>query len=256
MKHIKKKFLNQVSISQEINELLDKEIGAKKIDISKQKIPKGFVPFFTTYDNLLYSAFQVKIGSKTRIIPEPDPILVYFHTAYSNYKSIPEVKNKLIEQTETTLGTEPAINELYEYFGLVSSYVIFLFTAIESTMNRCIPKDYIHTAILTNKTEIHSKEQIERNFSFERKLKVLNEITGKNFEKNYKMKYQHLINLKNFRDDIIHTKSVNQGETAVNHNYRRAFNFDYENTIKAVKDFCNYYIGKDLIVDCDCSKDW
>ena len=132
-------------------------------------MPKNFVPFFLAED-AMYSGFQAKINGKKRIIPEPDQILVYYHTAYANYKSLEESKNKLIDRTEQTLGTEPAINELYDYFGIVSCVVIFLFNAVEATMNRCIPDDYIHTKELSHRTEKYSKGQIERYFTFDNKL--------------------------------------------------------------------------------------
>lgn len=218
-------------------------------------IPENFIPYFMT-DDSIYSGFQIIVNGKKRVIPEPDSILIYYSTAYFNYKGLDDSKKKVIERTQQTIGGEPAIDELYEYFGLVSCVIIFLFMSVEGTMNRCIPDAHIHKIETTNKTEIFTKGQIERYFSFEKKLKVLNEITHKDFHKSFGMKYQHIINLKNFRDDIIHTKSDNQGQTASNHNFRRAFEFDFTNAMLAVKDFCNFYLKQDFIVDCACSNDW
>ncbi len=157
------------------------------------------------------------------------PILVYYSTAYFNYKALTDSRKKVFQKIDQTIGSESAIDELYEYFGLVSCVAIFLFMSLEGAMNRCIPDDYIHENKTATKTEIHSKWQIERFFSFENKLKVINAIKHKNFQLSYGKKYQHIINLRNFRDDIIHTKSENQGESSRNHNYRRAFEFDFTN---------------------------
>ena len=259
MKHIQRRFLNQMDIKQKENEpplhelLRSGDVTTEMMD--EAKVPKGMVPFFMS-DDKVFSGFQVKIDGKKKIIPEPDSLLVYYSTAYFNYKALAESRKNVIERTRQTIGGEPAIDELYEYFGLVSCVVIFLFMTVEETMNRCIPDDYVHKNEMSSKTEIFTKPQIERHFSFDKKLKVLNEISKKDFHHSFDMKYKHIINLKNFRDDIIHTKSESQGDTANNHNFRKAFNFDFENAMLAVRDFCNFYLKKDFIVDCPCSKDW
>ena len=259
MKHIKRKFLNEIELKRKENEApLHELLGSQDITtemIDNAEIPKDSVPWLMS-DDSIYSGFQVKINGKKKIIPEPDSILVYYSTAYFNYKALDESRKKVIERTKQTIGGESAIDELYEYFGLVSCVVIFLFMTVEGTMNRCIPENYIYKTESSTKTEIYTKEQIERYFTFDKKLKVLNEITNKDFRHGYGIKYQHITNLKNFRDDIIHTKSENQGETASNHNFRRAFAFDFTNAMIAVRDFCNFYLNKDFIVDCPCSKDW
>jgi len=259
MKHIRRKFLNEIELKRKDNEPPLHELLRVKATpgemINNPRIPKGYIPYFLT-DDSMYTGFQVKINGQKRIIPEPDSILVYYSTAYYNYKALDESKKKVIKSTEQPVGSEPAIDELYEYFGLVSCVIIFLFMSVEGTMNRCIPEKYIHEKRMANKTETYNKEQIERYFSFERKLEVINEITQKNFHQSFGMKYQQIINLKHFRDDIIHTKSSNQGQIASNHNFRRAFQFDFTYSMIAVRDFCNFYLKNDFIVDCPCSKDW
>lgn len=258
MKHIQKRFLNEINIGQPVADLLNNYKNEGSLEpVSIESIPKDYIPYFTTDDNKFYQAFQLKINGKTRIIPEPDPILLYFHTAYTNYRLLDDAKRKLLDLTEITLGKEPAINELYEYFGMISSVVIFLFTTIEATINRCVPYDYSYTRVSKNKTEIFNKEQIERALSFDEKIKqVLTNVTNKNFEKSHPLIFKHILNLKLFRDDIIHTKSHGQGISSEKHNYSRAFSFDYDKTIQSVKEFCNFYIKPDFIVDCPCSQDW
>jgi len=259
MKHIQRRFLNEVKLKRKENERpLHELLGSNGITnemMDKARVPKDFVPFFLT-DDSMYSGFQAKIDGKKRILPEPDPILVYYSTAYWNYKGLDTSKKKVIDKIQQTIGGEPIIDELYEYFGLVSCVVIFLFMSLEGSMNRCIPEGYIDVNEMASKTESCTKDQIERHYSFEKKLKVINKIKHKDFNHSFGIKYQHIINLKNFRDDIIHTKSINQGETAMNHNYRKAFEFDYRSSMEAVRGFCNFYLGDDFIIDCPCSKDW
>lgn len=258
MKHIEKRFLNEMSIGKDVANLLN-DLPPVLVNESSdiKNLPDNCVPYFITHDDKFYQAFQFKVDGKIRIIPEPDPILLYFHTAYVNYRNLGDAKDKLLKLTEVTLGKEPAINELYEYFGMVSCVIIFLFTTIEATMNRCIPMTYTYRRETKNKTELYTKNQIEQVISFDDKLKfVLTDVTKKNFEKAHPLMYKHIQNLKSFRNDIVHTKSNAQGNEPEKHNYNRAFKFDYDKTIEAVKEFCNFYIRPDFIIDCPCSKNW
>ncbi len=216
MKHIRRKFLNEKPLKRKENEaplheaLISKGFTTEMMN--NAKISNDSIPYFLT-DDAIYTGFQVKINGKKRIIPEPDSILVYYSTAYFNYKALDDAKNKVIEKTQQTIGGEPAIDDLYEYFGLVSCVIIFLFMSVEGSMNRCIPDDYTYKNEMAKKTETYSKGQVERYLSFENKLKVINEITHKNFHQSFGIKYQHIINLKKFRDDIKEKRKAYKTDT-------------------------------------------
>lgn len=152
---------------------------------------------------------------------------------------------------------EPMINEWYEYFGLSSGFVIFLFTTLEAFINRCIPKYYEYKRSDNKKTEIYNKYQIEEFVSFKEKITIiLPDIKSKNFYKDHPPTSQHITNLKEFRDSIIHTKTSKEG-TTYDYLFKKALDFKYEETINAVALFCNYYHPDNkYIVECSCSQDW
>jgi hypothetical protein len=182
---------------------------------------------------------------------------VYFHLAYVNYRLIDEKKKAILRPLLNPVMGEPMINEWYEYFGLTSGFVIFLFTTLEAFINRCIPSDYEYKRADQKKTEIFSKHQIEEYIPFTEKIKVvLPAIKGKNFYADHPLTAQHITNLKEFRDSIIHTKTSKGGST-YDYLFKKALNFKYEEAINAVAAFCNYYqSGGKYIVECDCGADW
>ncbi len=258
-KHIKKKFLNQVQLTDEVQKILDESNkGIPVSEISKIKsIPKEYTGILITDMGIAFQAFQYKYQGQNRFIPEPDPVLVYFHSAYLNYRLIDEKKNVILKNLLTSNVGEPMINELYEYFGLTSGFVIFLFTALEAFMNRCIPKDFVYIKPEKKYTITYDKRQIEEYLSFDEKIKtVLPKAKEKNFIKQFPLKWNHIVNLKEFRDSIVHTKASKEGSSPYDYIYKKALDFKYEESINAVKDFCNYYHELNYITECDCNKDW
>jgi len=257
-KHILKKFLHQITLPEEIANTVNKSglnilINGK---LTVQKIPKGMTPYLTTEDNKIFKAFSFQYKNQTKIIPEPDPILVYFHAAYLNYIQIEEKKQEILDKLSEHKLSEVMINELYGFFSVTSSFVILLFTAIEALTNRCIKKDFIYKKINNRRTELYTKTQIEKYFPFDEKIdEVLPDATGKNFKKHFPMKYSHINNLKDFRDMIAHTKEADDDST-YDYLYKKALTFLYTDTLDAAKDFCNYYVADDFIVECPCSQQW
>lgn len=256
-KHIKKKFLNEVSIPKEI---IDKYIlpnqQLSQEDVDRFKLSKENVAFLLT-DTTAFQAFPYKYQGKTRLIPEPDPVLVYFHLAYVNYRQISEKRKVILQPLLDPVMGEPMINEWYEYFGLTTGFVIYLFTTIEAFINRSIPADYKYDRPGTKSTEIYNKHQIEEFIAFNEKIKtVLPKAVLKDFYKDHPPTAQYLTNLKEFRDAIMHTKTSKVGGS-YDYLFKKALEFKYEETINAVAKFCNYYHPDgNYIVECDCQQDW
>jgi hypothetical protein len=257
MKHIKKKFQFEEILTEEIKSSLQgKGSFIAASEFSNVNIPKDHKCILLTDENKAIEAFQVKLNGKKYFIPEPDPILIYFNNAYANYRNIEETKNKLLTILNKETLSEAIINDLYNYFGLTNGFVIFLFTAIEAFFNRYIPEDYNYIINRNNRTEIYNTDQIQRFISFDDKLtKVINKISNKNFSHDFPLKYQHITNLKEFRDSIVHTKSKKDGLTPFDYLYKKALTFKFEETIHATRDFLNYYKPK-FVEECNCGFDW
>lgn len=101
------------------------------------------------------------------------------------------------------------------------------------------------------KTEEYDVYQIQH-FEFMEKFKeVLPKITGKEFWKDHPADYQHIINLKDFRNEVVHTKKQVKDETYYQKLFIKALDFDYTSCLMAVKNFINYY-QNDLVEECNC----
>ncbi len=257
MKHIKKKFQFERQLSQD--DLATMQQTGNLLAYSTNaiaKVPKGFQCHLITENDKSILAFQVNLDGKRFFIPEPDPVLIYFNSAYANFRHIEEYKRNLILVLDQGVITESISNDLYNYFSITNGFVIFIFTAIEAFINRSIPENFIYSIPRSNRTESYNKEQIQRNLSFDDKLgKVLSQVTGKTFAKSHSLKYQHIINLKEFRDLIIHTKDSLEGASTYEHIYKKALSFKYEETLHATRDLLNFY-QPDYVEECPCGKDF
>lgn len=131
-----------------------------------------------------------------------------------------------------------------------------LYTSIETFINYRIPNNYIFSKSDGNKfTRTYNYEQIQRQISTEDKIKeILNKIENKNFSKKYPIKQQHINNLKEIRDSIVHTKQLNIYEE-YERVFKLALKFDSISTLNAVIDFINYY-EPNLIEPCPCESDY
>lgn len=257
MKHIKKNFLHQREYSQKEmnafgNDLYELEkIGA----LSNVRVPKDNRIILFTENNFGIQAFEYSNQGKKYFIPEPDPVLIYFHSAQLNLKLIQESKKELLRMLDPTKPmSERVQHQIFSFFSLSSGFIIFLFTTIEAFINKSIPKEYRYKKEQKNKTELYDQQQIQRYISFdEKKTKILTEITRKDFHVSFPMKDQHLVNLKNFRDSIIHTKQ-SSGINKYDEICKKSLNFKYQDSIEAVFDFLNFY-QPNYIEECSCGAD-
>lgn len=260
MKHIRKSFLNQKDLGEAEIKEGELEIVEIKEDFDSQTLRKykNQILTFHTDQNILIEGFAHNVDGNYYMFPIPDPTLIYFHTAQISLKSIKPAKKKLLEKLGKNMS-EGAINEVFNFYSITSSFVIFLFTSIESFINQQIPDTYLYRKIADTKraktiTE-YSKQQIQEYIDFMTKMKIiLSEATGKDYFKHSTANTQHIINLKDFRDGIIHTKDTG---TPIKYDFfvQKALSFKYLETLLAVASFMNFY-RSNYIVECDCGQDY
>jgi hypothetical protein len=258
MKHIKKRFMIQTSsedfdFSCNNTEFIELKDGITEDALSKRR---GTMAYVKTEDDIVYAGFIHNVKGKDYIFPVPDLTLIYFNNAQLSINSINDYKNKLIEKVDFRVKlSEPALNEIYNYYGVTSGFVIFLFTAIESFVNSLIPDDFEYRKEMKHKTEIYKKDQIQESIDFKTKLtSVLPQVTGKNFFQNFTPTNEKIWKLKEFRDDIIHTKPE-QNQLKYDELIKTSLRFKYEETLEAVAKFMNHY-KSNYIIECDCGNDF
>ncbi|RYH74633.1 hypothetical protein EVU94_06350 [Flavobacteriaceae bacterium 144Ye] len=258
MKHIKRRFFYQTNSNDPIFnekkiEMIDLRANVEENILSDRK---GEIAFLELEDDTLIGGLVNKIDGINYLVPIPDPTLIYFNNAQMGLKRISEQRKILISKLNlSSEDKKPPIHELYDFFGLSSGFVIYLFTAIESFINSMIKDDYNYIDRQKNKTIIYNKMQIQESLDFKTKIKViLKENTGKDFFKNNNLNNQLIWKLKEYRDDIIHTKQENDFLRYKNL-IKKGFDFKYLDTLKSVAKFMNYY-KEDYIIECNCGQDF
>jgi hypothetical protein len=257
MKHIKRKFQFNVQLPEDVVTLLSKSSTQTPLDLRNVPLPDGYEALLIDEDNKLVAAFHHKIGDVTLLIPEPDPILIHFNSAQSNLRIIEETKGNIVKEYVSEKKYSVAVGQnLYKYMDYTSGFAIFLFAAIETMLNKTVPEDFVFKKDKTKFVEHYDFDQIQRNLTFEVKVKeVLFEITKKKFWEEHTTEWSQIMKLKHFRDTIVHAKRQGKTNTPFSYIFKEALDFNYPSTILAVKDFINFY-HPNLVEECDCGQDF
>ncbi len=133
-------------------------------------------------------------------------------TLYSDYFQNPSVEFKLelIEGDKKTFLNKIS-SKVCDYIECLQTAIVFGYTALETFANLSIPDEYTYETINDSKgvKETYDKTAIERWLSLKTKLQyILKEIyqTKKPESQNW---WGHFSNLEEYRNDIIHQKSIN-----------------------------------------------
>jgi len=253
MKHIQKRFFleeDEKSLLQRSDKFeilkIDKDFDNQMLNNRKQTLV-----FTVTDTGKSVGGFVQKIEGRNYVVPIPDPTLVYFNNAQGYVAKIIEMKKKLLTKLDFSQElSESAINEIYHFYGLTSGFVIFLFTSIESFINQIVPDDFTFTKKLTKRTELYNKLQIHE-LDFTTKItEVLSQAKGKSFFTQSTPSNGRIWNLKDFRNEIIHTKP-DESPLKYEKLIKKSLNFGYGETLDAVAKFMNFY-KEDYILECKC----
>jgi len=252
MKHIRKRFLFEKKLPAEIADCFIKQTAFIEYNATaKLEVPDDKTAYLFTEDNRVIRPFQFKDKDRVYYIPVPDPILVYFNTAYFNFKNIESAKTKVFQVLEETVLSEAIINDLYHFFSLSNVFVVSLISALEAFVNEEIPANFEYSVQYKKRRKVLNKAKIQRNVPFLEKVnKVMREISKKHFAKEHPEQYKLIEELKEFRDSLVHMKPE-AIKTENDFVYIQALSFRYEETLEAVAAYMNYY-KQDYIVECPC----
>jgi len=257
MKHIKRKAVMQVKLDKEaLREIAPEPMDPSILSSLKYKDVKKLNSFQIMENGDVIFSFFYNDNGNAFAIPIANPVLIYFNQAQSLLRHIHEKKIELLNTfREKEYLTELEMKSFYEFFGMTSNFVVMLTTAMEALVNQKLDKDLKYEKEEQNKyLKIYNYDQVVRWLSFEEKVtKVLNKQMSKDFANAYPLRQCHLNNLKDLRDQIVHTKDSSTFHEYINL-YKKSLNFKFTECIEAVKDFINFY-HQDLVEPCDCGVD-
>ena len=253
MKHIKKKFLSSYDLTDDVYDFL---IGAEPNPQGIKKLTNGldnYVAHAITSDQKFIQTFKYKIKGQILLIPEPNPIIIYFSNAQGFLQHIQNERADALNFLSSKDTFTAGVTKFYNYFGYVGNFVTALFNSLEAFINLQIPNDFVYKRVNTKNTELYNKEQIQRQISFEEKIKkVLPNAKGKSFHRQFGDKHDTIIKFEAFRNEIVHTKAdaVNMANY-YEKLYNKSLDFNYVQAINTVRDYINFY-EENLIELCDC----
>jgi len=258
MKHIKKKFLMSYNLKDDAYDyIINSEPNLQALKEIENNGLENYVAHAVTADKKFIQTFKYKLDNKLLLIPEPNPIIIYFSNAQGFLKLIEDTRKSALELLSNIDDTKDGVTKFYTFFGYVGNFITSLFNSLEAFINLQIPNDFKYERTSKRSTEIFNKEQIQRQISFEEKIKkVLPQAKGKSFHRNHGDKHDIIIRFEAFRNDIVHTKAdiVNMSNY-YERLYTQSLDFNYSQAINTVKDYINFY-DENLIEACDCGEDY
>lgn len=256
MKHIKKKFrYEDCDFFEEFK--TSKNTSTYNIDskIDRRVIKDNYILLKHNSGREVLS-FPMKFKNDTFLVPIPDYTLMFYNHAYLLKPALIDTKEKLLKALrkkshERTLCD----NEIFTYFGHLSSFIFNLYCSLESYVNKCISQRCIK---VSKQKDIIELIEPQKNMSLFDKLRIIFPAIYeyKNFWSEHIQYYQCIVDLHNLRDDLAHTKSNNEFNKTIEVDlFQRLVNFNPEGSLIAVRKFIDHY-SPGYVVDCDCEKDF
>lgn len=184
------------------------------------------------------------------LIPEINPVLIFFSNAIMSYSKLEIFKKKLLDNSPLVMKLDNKLDpEIFgNYFQLAANSIINLQAAIENFINNLLPDDFIFES---NNNKIIKRPNIHDKIDF-----GIVKLKEKNFLNHNKEEYLIIKELIDLRNDIIHLKPIKEHtNTKYKRLFRRVIDFDFNKGNLAVKNFINFY-EPDLIEECKCGKDY
>ena len=200
------------------------------------------------FESQVVFGFDYLYQNEKRVVPEINPVTIFFSNAIMSHRLLIEHKKKLIENSPTVKNFQGKVDTRHfgNFFQLATNMIINLQATIESLANRIIPKEMK----FIGKDGEHFDPSLFHKINI-----VLPEIKGLNFKTQYG-KYNNFIRqLVELRNEIIHLKPAGEINSAYKEVYRRMINFKYTETVQAVRTFVNFY-EENLIEECECQKEF
>jgi hypothetical protein len=199
-------------------------------------------------DNNLILSFDCLIGKEKLIIPEINPVTIFFSNALMSHRLLMHFRKKLLDKSPKVKdfsGKKIDPTDFGNFFQLATNVIVNLQATIESFANRIIPKNH---KFIDKKNEEFEPSLFHKINTTLPELRNLN-FTSKNGKQN-----NYIRQLINLRNEIIHLRPAIEVGSGYRIVYRKLINFKYTETIFAVRAFVNFY-ESGLIEDCSCGKE-
>lgn len=197
-------------------------------------------------DDSVIFGYDYLHNNKKLILPEINPVTIFYSNARMSYGMLNHYKEILLTESSEAgkIGKVINLNHFGTFFQLAVNCIINLQATIES---------FVNLKVLGNFNFL-DKNGKPKNPNIHDKIDIAMPIVMKmefNDEKNYTL-IKELIKLRN---DIIHLKpDQNLTNTKYKIPFRNIIDFNYQETIMAVKNYINFY-EPNLLEECACGNE-
>lgn len=197
-----------------------------------------------TEDSLVFG-FDFLDANKKLMLPEINPVTIYFLNATMSTEKLSFYKSKLIEKAKIGVISPHSFGD---YFSLAFNCIINLQSALETFLNKGIEE---------NNYIFYNKNQKKIQGNIHDKIDVaFPEIFNKNFKNENLDDYNNLKYLIHLRNSMIHLKpEINDTNTKYKVPYRRIIECEFDKLIQSVGNYLNFY-EENIIELCDCENNF
>lgn len=259
LKHPYKRLVSELNLAQDavdnlsqVDEMNVQELG--NAEEQRKVIHSMSHPVVISSSGKVFCLTRVELNNKTYFLPEPDPIVLNYNIAYEHWRSLRKSDPRHFDNLQQVIRAEDSRNLMYEYFGRAVSFITSLYTAVEATINRSIPKDIIHRKEQPKQTTLQNRQQLMQYATLQEKIKAIEVASGRNIHISHDSIYQRIIRIKSIRDMTIHPKDDDSQLNMYSDLYKELFSLDYSSMLLAVKSFVNFYMESEVIKNCTCGR--
>jgi hypothetical protein len=200
------------------------------------------------FDNEMNYAFDYINNEKKVIMPEINPITIFYANALMSQKMLHQYKSKLLAKAVevNSLADSEAIHpsDFSDFFQFSIIVVINLQASLETFLNYCIPENHVMFS--------NNDKEIKRPNIYDKIDYGITSIKKLNFEDSFDDQMILIKDLIQLRNDVIHLKPVTEEtKTKYKNLFRRLIDFKFDECLLAVKNYINFYEAN-LIEECPC----
>ncbi|CAM3410621.1 hypothetical protein [Aequorivita lipolytica] len=221
-----------------------------EVENSKKTSDQYGYDLMILFDDNIVFGFDVFHFGKKIVLPELNPVTIFYSNAVMSHKNLVASQNTLIEDSPTLKNHRKLVDpkKFGFFFQLATNCIINLQATIETYANSIITDDY---------QPIDKNGEPMKKLTLDYKINTaIPEIKKDKFKRVNRKDDNIIRRIICLRNDIIHLKpSPEKTNTKYKDLYQRLIKFDYTTAIFAVRNFVNFY-DSGLIEECSCGKEY
>ena len=214
-----------------------------KLKIPDPRMIKPYGIFIKKADliNFFQDCGKLTLGNDKLLYVLPNNIALSLNICHTNFREAKIIKKRLLKEKESNIFFKSNIKELYDYFEKIQISIVFMYQAIETFTNSCIPDEFQyekknHKGV----KETYTKKEILRWITTSEKLSdIIPNVLSIESPKKHNF-WSDFKQLEQIRNEIVHNN-----KDASNQLYSSLFDSKINKIIDAGLKLIKYFIHLD-----------